>query len=186
MSLLFKFFSCTISSPFWNILIGLNESRNVIVFFIRMSWTTTFAVSHSEVHGKKKVIWNRATDLDNLRSVPWSLFFSWWATVVANGDRLTASPQPIRCLQPKKNDRYASSKPELSRLQQETRRSTKHFWRDRLTAFVDRHRAWFMCFRFISCSSCMLRPCLDPNFFQKSLSHQKKFYYFIVLNKICL
>ena len=83
-------------------------------------------------------------------------FFSWWATVVANGDRLTASPQPIRCLQPKKNDRYASSKPELSRLQQETRRSTKHFWRDRLTAFVDRHLAWFMCFRFISCSSCLL------------------------------
>ena len=31
-----------------------------------------------------------------------------------------------------------------------------------------------------------LRPCLDPNFFQKSLSHQKESYYFIVLNKICL
>ena len=31
-----------------------------------------------------------------------------------------------------------------------------------------------------------LRPCLEPNFFQKSLSHQKESYYFIVLNKICL
>jgi hypothetical protein len=27
---------------------------------------------------------------------------------------------------------------------------------------------------------------LELNFFQKSLSHQKKYYYFIVLNKICL
>ena len=27
---------------------------------------------------------------------------------------------------------------------------------------------------------------LEPNFFQESLSHQKKSYYFIVLNKICL
>ena len=31
-----------------------------------------------------------------------------------------------------------------------------------------------------------LRPCLEPNFFQKSLSYQKESYYFIVLNKICL
>ena len=30
------------------------------------------------------------------------------------------------------------------------------------------------------------RPCLEPNFFQKSLSHQKESYYFIILNKICL
>ena len=30
------------------------------------------------------------------------------------------------------------------------------------------------------------RPCLVPNFFHKSLSHQKESYYFIVLNKICL
>ena len=35
---------------------------------------------------------------------------------------------------------------------------------------------------FVKC----FRPCLDPNLFQKSLSHQKEFYYFIVLNKICL